>query len=160
MKIHILTIGRLKDGPLRQLAADYADRIAKVGPQAGLKSLQIREFDEARASDSKQRKSREAEVILAAIPPASIIVALDETGKSLSSRDFSGKIAKWRDDGEQDLVFIVGGPDGLDYDLVKSARQTIAFGMSTWPHQLVKVMLLEQIYRAITLLLGHPYHRD
>lgn len=160
MKIHILTIGRLKDGPLRQLAANYADRVTKAGPQAGLKSLQIREFDEARASDSKQRKSREADMIRAAIPPASIIVALDETGKSISSRDFSQKIAKWRDDGEQDLVFIVGGPDGLDHELVKSARQTIAFGMSTWPHQLVRVMLLEQIYRATTLLLGHPYHRD
>lgn len=145
---------------MRQLAADYADRITKAGPQAGLRSLQIREFDEARASNSKQRKSREAEIILAALPAASIIVALDETGKSLSSRNFSSQIGKWRDNGEQDLVFIIGGPDGLDHDLVKSARQTIAFGMSTWPHQLVRVMLLEQIYRATTLLLGHPYHRD
>jgi 23S rRNA (pseudouridine1915-N3)-methyltransferase len=160
VNIHILTIGRLKDGPMRQLANLYADRIVKAGPQAGLKSLAIREFDEARASSAPQRKAREADKLAAAQPPASIVVALDETGKDVSSRQLAGKIATWRDDGETDLVFLVGGPDGLDPDLVRQARLVLAFGKNTWPHQLVRVMLLEQIYRVTTLLLGHPYHRD
>ncbi len=160
MNIHILTIGRLKDGPVRQLAAGYADRIGKAGPQAGLKSLTIREFDEARASSGDQRKSEEGKRLLGVLPPASIAIALDEGGKNISSRQLAGKIATWRDDGENDLVFLVGGPDGLDPDLVRQARLVLAFGKSTWPHQLVRVMLLEQIYRVTTLLLGHPYHRD
>ncbi len=160
MNIHILTIGRLKDGPLRKLAAGYADRIGKAGPQAGLKSLTIREFEEAKASSLSKRKAQEAEKLVAARPPAGIMVALDETGKNLSSRLLASQISTWRDDGENDLVFLIGGPDGLDPSLVRQARLVLAFGKSTWPHQLVRVMLLEQIYRVITLLLGHPYHRD
>ncbi len=160
MNIHILTIGRLKDGPVRQLATLYADRVSKAGPQAGLKSLTIREFDEARASSTPQRKAQEAEKLIAARPPAGILVALDETGKNLPSRHLADKIATWRDAGENDLVFLVGGPDGLDPALVRKARLVLAFGKNTWPHQLVRVMLLEQIYRVTTILLGHPYHRD
>ena len=160
MNIHILAIGRLKDGAMRQIAAGYADRTVKAGPQAGLKSLTIREFDEARGSSPNQRKAIERDKFLAALPAASIVVALDETGKNISSRALSDQIATWRDNGEKDLVFVVGGPDGLDPELVRKSRMILAFGKATWPHQLVRVMLLEQIYRVITLLLGHPYHRD
>lgn len=160
MNIHILTIGRLKDGPMRQLANLYADRVVKAGPQAGLKSITIREFDESKVSSGNQRKSGEGKRLRDALPPASIAIALDEGGKDVSSRQLAGKISTWRDDGENDLVFLVGGPDGLDPALVRQARLVLAFGKNTWPHQLVRVMLLEQIYRVTTLLLGHPYHRD
>lgn len=160
MNLHLIAIGKLKKGGQAELSADYAERIRKSAPQARLKSLRIHEIDEARASSAAERKRREATAVANAIPAGATIIALDETGKSVASRKLAADMSRHRDNGIADLAFVIGGPDGLDPDFVKSAHQTLAFGQSTWPHQLVRVMLLEQIYRAITILTNHPYHRD
>lgn len=95
----------------------------------------------------------------ALLPDKATIIALDERGKNLDSRAFAGQLGRWRDDAVSAAVFLIGGPDGLSPDLRRKAALTIAFGAATWPHQMVRVMLLEQLYRAATILSGHPYHR-
>ena len=94
-----------------------------------------------------------------ALAPGEMMVALDETGKSIGSAAFAEQIGRWRDESVADAVFIIGGADGLSPELRRRARLSVAFGAATWPHQMVRVMLLEQIYRAATILAGHPYHR-
>jgi 23S rRNA (pseudouridine1915-N3)-methyltransferase len=103
---------------------------------------------------------QEATALLAAVPPAAKLVALDEGGKSLDSRAFSDRLLAWRDDGVAEVAFAIGGADGHGRKLVERATLRLAFGAMTWPHQLVRVLLAEQLYRAVTILTGHPYHRD
>lgn len=158
MKIAVLAIGRLKAGPERDLFDRYRDRADKAGRRLGL-TVDCREFAESRAAEPSARKSDEARLLAGAaggIPR----VALDEHGKSLDSRGLADRIAAWRDGGAPGLAFAIGGPDGLDPAFLDQAELRLAFGAMTWPHQLVRVMLMEQIYRAVTILSGHPYHRD
>ncbi|MFP6581164.1 MAG: 23S rRNA (pseudouridine(1915)-N(3))-methyltransferase RlmH [Candidatus Hydrogenedentota bacterium] len=112
------------------------------------------------AKTADLRKKQEAEKLLAAIPTSAAIVALDERGKALSSRDFAKKIDNWGVEGLSTVVFIIGGADGLDESVRKKAHLILGFGTLTWPHKLVRVMLTEQIYRAWSISTGHPYHRD
>ena len=116
-------------------------------------------FPESRARDAATRIAEEAAAISAAIPEKSVLVALDERGKSVDSATFAQQLGRWRDEGIANTIFTIGGADGLSPDLQRKARLRIAFGSATWPHQMVRVMLLEQIYRAATILAGHPYHR-
>ncbi|MEC7396110.1 MAG: 23S rRNA (pseudouridine(1915)-N(3))-methyltransferase RlmH, partial [Pseudomonadota bacterium] len=110
--------------------------------------------------DDKSRRKREAELITAAIPDGATIVALDETGRNLTSREFAKRLSHWRDTGTNELVFIIGGADGLTDEIRNKATLVMAFGKSTWPHLLVRGMLAEQLYRAQQIHAGHPYHRD
>jgi 23S rRNA (pseudouridine1915-N3)-methyltransferase len=89
-----------------------------------------------------------------------VVVALDERGETLDSASFTGALKSWRDAGRPAVVLVIGGPDGLGTEVTERADLTLAFGGATWPHQLVRIMLLEQIYRAVTILAGHPYHRE
>ena len=91
---------------------------------------------------------------------APLVVALDERGKDLTSRQLAQNIETWRDQGQRDLAFLIGGADGLDKSILPSNTQYIAFGRATWPHKFVRIMIFEQIYRAIALMAGAPYHRD
>ena len=159
MQMTIAAIGRMKAGAERELAERYRDRVNKTGRRLGL-SLAVREFPESRAAAAAARKEQEAAALLAALPQGAILVALDETGKNLDSRDFARQIAAWRDDGVAELVFAIGGADGFAPSLLKAATLRLALGTMTWPHQLVRLMLAEQTYRAVTILSGHPYHRD
>jgi len=159
MRITIAAVGRLKAGPERDLTARYLDRIDKAGRAFSL-AVTVREFPESRAGSAPARKDQEAAAILAALPAGAVIVALDEGGKALDSRDFAGRIAAWRDGGTEDLAFVIGGADGLGETVLSAATIRLAFGAMTWPHQLVRLMLAEQLYRAVTILSGHPYHRD
>ncbi len=159
MRITIAAIGRLKAGPERELADRYLDRIGKAGRALGL-SVTVREFPESRAATATTRKEQEAAALLSAAPQGSVLVALDEGGKASDSRTFASQLAKWRDNGAADLTFAIGGADGLGDPVLKDASLRLAFGAMTWPHQLVRLMLAEQIYRAVTILSGHPYHRD
>jgi 23S rRNA (pseudouridine1915-N3)-methyltransferase len=149
----------MKAGPERELAERYVDRVNKAGRPLGL-SLTVREFPESRAGSATQRKDQEAAALLAALPAGAVLVALDETGKNLDSRAFAQQIARWRDGGATDLVFAIGGADGFGPAVLKAATASLAFGAMTWPHQMVRLMLAEQAYRAVTILSGHPYHRD
>ncbi len=160
MKIVIAAIGRLKDGPERLLAARYAERAAKTGRAMALGPLDIRELPESRAARPADRKREEGAALASLIAPGNPVIVLDETGKSLPSADFAARLGRWRDDGAACVHFLIGGADGLDPALVKRADLVLSFGSQTWPHQIVRVLLAEQIYRAATILSGHPYHRE
>jgi len=159
MQMTIAAIGRMKAGPERDLAERYRDRVNKAGRRLGL-ALSVREFPESRASSATARKQQEAAALLAALPAGAVLVALDETGKTLDSRAFAGRLGGWRDDGVTELFFAIGGADGLAPALTEAATLSLSLGAMTWPHQLVRLMLAEQAYRAVTILSGHPYHRD
>jgi len=159
VKLILGAVGRLKAGPERDLAARYLERARAAARPLGFSGPQVRELEESRARRAEDRKAEEAKALAALLPPGARIVALDERGASLSSENFAASMGKARDDGAPALALFIGGPDGLDEDIRKRAHLTLAFGAMTWPHQLVRVMAAEQIYRAITILSGHPYHR-
>lgn len=159
MRLIVVSIGRLKQGPERELAERYRERFDDIGRQLGFRGLEIHEISESRARDAATRIAEEAAAISAAIPEKSVLVALDERGKSIDSAGFAQHLGRWRDEGTATTVFTIGGADGLSPDLQRKAKLRIAFGSATWPHQMVRIMLLEQIYRAATILAGHPYHR-
>jgi 23S rRNA (pseudouridine1915-N3)-methyltransferase len=160
MKILIAAVGKLKDGPERELVARYAERAAQTGRAVALGPVDIREIPESRAKRPEDRKREESAQLALLLAPAAPILALDETGKTFSSVEFAEKLGRWRDDGAPAVQFVIGGADGLDAELVKRAALVIGFGRMTWPHQIVRVLLAEQIYRAATILAGHPYHRE
>jgi 23S rRNA (pseudouridine1915-N3)-methyltransferase len=159
MRLVVVSIGRLKQGPERELAERYRERFDDIGRKLGFRGLEIHEIPESRARDAATRIAEEAAAMTAAIPDKSILVALDERGDNLGSEAFAKHLGRWRDDTVANTVFAIGGADGLSPDLRRRAKLRIAFGSATWPHQMVRVMLLEQIYRAATILAGHPYHR-
>ncbi len=148
----MLAVGRLRRGPLYELQRHYSGRI--VPP------VTITEIEERRPLPPPQLKSREAELILAALPDSARLVALDERGAAWSSRNFADRLAGWRDSGTDTLAFAIGGAEGLSERVLSRADAVVSFGAMTWPHLLVRGMLLEQIYRAQQILAGHPYHRD
>ena len=139
--------------------ARYSERIEALGRAVGLGPIKVREIAESGARRPDDRKIDEALRLAALLPEGAALWVLDEKGASLTSEDFSREIAKLRDDGVSSLSFAVGGADGLDESLRQRAHRTIGFGAMTLPHQLARVLLLEQIYRATTILSGHPYHR-
>ena len=159
MRLVVVSIGRLKQGPERELAERYRERFDDLGRKLGFRGLEIHEILESRARDSATRIAEEAAAISAVIPEKSVLVALDERGRSIDSVGFAQHLGRWRDEGIAATVFTIGGADGLSPELQRKAKLRIAFGSATWPHQMVRVMLLEQIYRAATILAGHPYHR-
>jgi 23S rRNA (pseudouridine1915-N3)-methyltransferase len=160
MRLTIAAVGRLKAGPERQLAERYLDRAVKTGRSLGFRGVSVVEIDESRSGAPERRMLEESIAIANLLPERALVVLLDERGESLSSRRFAEQLGHWRDGGRDDAVFIIGGPDGLAPSLREQASLTLGFGAFTWPHQLVRIMLLEQLYRAITILSGHPYHRD
>ncbi len=159
MRLVVISIGRLKQGPERELAERYRERFGDIGRKLGFRGLEIHEIAESRARDAATRISEEAAAISAAIPDKSVLVALDEHGDNIDSDRFARHLGRWRDEGIANTIFAIGGADGLSPDLRRKAKLCVAFGSATWPHQMVRVMLLEQIYRAATILAGHPYHR-
>jgi len=159
MRLVVAAVGRLKRGPERDLAERYGERAAKTGRAVGIRAVTISETDESRARRTKDRLTEEAASLRAVIATQSAVVALDERGESLASEALAQRIGRWRDEGRPTLVVLIGGPDGLDPGLLAKADLRLAFGRMTWPHQLVRIMILEQLYRAIAILSGHPYHR-
>ena len=159
MRLVVISVGRLKQGPERELAERYRDRFDDIGRKLGFRGLEVQEVPESRARDAATRMAEEGVAISALIPEKSVLVTLDEHGASIDSAGFASHLRRWRDDSVANNVFVIGGADGLSPDLRRKSKLTVAFGAATWPHQLVRVMLLEQIYRAATILAGHPYHR-
>ena len=154
MKLAIAAIGKPGRGPEAVLADDYARRATLSGRPLGLGPLELIDLE-----PKKPGKAPEAGLLLAAAEGAHLI-ACDERGRTYSSRAFADHVAALRDQGERRLVFVIGGADGLDESVRRAARSTLAFGPQTWPHALARAMLAEQIYRAVTILAGSPYHRD
>lgn len=151
MRLTIVAVGRHKTGPLKALQEFYAERIRWP--------LTIREVEERRKLPPAELKAREGELILGALPKDAELIALDGRGKTLSSTDLADRLARWRD-ADASLAFAIGGADGLADAVLDQARLMLSLGAMTWPHLLVRGMLLEQLYRAQQILAGHPYHRE
>jgi 23S rRNA (pseudouridine1915-N3)-methyltransferase len=159
MRLVVAAVGRLKQGPERQLAERYRERIAKAGRAVGLKDSEVIEIAGSRAHDAERRRTEESIALAQICPERGATVLLDERGQDLSSAALCDLIRRWRDQGRAAAVFVIGGPDGVAQNLRDQADLCLAFGTATWPHQLVRIMLLEQLYRVVTMLAGHPYHR-
>ncbi|TCL73031.1 23S rRNA (pseudouridine(1915)-N(3))-methyltransferase RlmH [Rhizobium sp. BK251] len=159
MRIGLFAVGRLKSGPEKDLAARYLDRFSKTAPAVGLEFSRVAEVAESRAGNSETRKRDEAAMLRKAQAENGVLVLLDERGKALDSEAFANLLATYRDQGKRDLMIAIGGADGHDPSLYQEADQTICLGKMTWPHQLVRILVCEQLYRAVTILSGHPYHR-
>ena len=159
MRLLLSAVGRLKNGAERELADRYLDLLQKTGRGIGLTDIEVLEIKDSRAQEVGRRQLEEAIALANVIPDGAITVVLDSRGESLDSAAIAGEIRAWRDSGRDAVVFVIGGPDGLGEEVKRRADFTLSFGAATWPHQLVRIMLLEQLYRAATLLAGHPYHR-
>ena len=159
MKLRIAAIGKLKTGPEKLLAEDFAGRIAAMGKKAAVTEIKISDWAESQKPDAAQRMSEEETQLWSAVPQGAYVIALDERGKSSSSEAFATHLTKLRDRGIADIVFLLGGPDGHSAATRQKAHELLALGPMTWPHRLARIMLLEQIYRTVTIMLNHPYHR-
>jgi len=160
MKITVHAVGRMKAGPEKQLADRYFERFAKSGPPVGLEFSGVIEIAEGRAQTANERRREEGQRLQTQLQQGTAMILLDERGKNFSSEDFAGRIGLLRDGGRKALVIAIGGADGHEQSLRDQAELMLSFGALTWPHQLVRVMLGEQLYRAATILAGHPYHRS
>lgn len=158
MRIAILAVGRMKAGPERELVARYLDRAQASGKPLALTGFDVTELNESRAGSAAARKAEEAKALRSAAA-GGIVVALDERGKSISSEAFAAQLGRWRDDGRPAATFVIGGADGIEPEFARSADLLLSFSPMVWPHQLVRIMLAEQLYRATTILSCHPYHR-
>ncbi len=155
MKVRIAAVGRLRSGAEADLISDYRTRFDRTGRALGLGPLDIREVEAKKGGmDAK------ADLLLKAASDARPIIALDERGKTLTSSDFADLLARWRDDGAPEACFLIGGADGLAPSLRDTADVRLSFGKMVWPHMLARVMLVEQLYRAASILAGSPYHRE
>jgi 23S rRNA (pseudouridine1915-N3)-methyltransferase len=159
MRVIIAAVGRLKQGPERELAAAYRKRAEAIGRNFGLRDFEIVEIRESRAQDTERRRTEESIAIANVIPEGAIVAILDERGENIDSAAFAALLRKWREEDRPAVCFVIGGADGLAQSLRDRAKVKLAFGAATWPHQLVRIMLLEQLYRAGTILASHPYHR-
>ena len=155
MRVHLCAVGRLRAGPERALFQDYADRFDKTGRALALGPLSVIEVEDKK----NLGMVAEGELLSRAIPAGALICTMDERGKQMTSPDFAATLARIRDQGRQDMAFVIGGADGIDPALRARADLSISFGAMVWPHMLVRVMLAEQLYRAAAILAGLPYHR-
>lgn len=160
LRFLVIAIGRLKNGPERDLAARYRERAVALGRGLGITACDLTELPESRARRSADRVAEEAEAILALVPTDAAVIACDERGRSdWPSERIAARLGEWRDAGRPALVLVIGGADGLHDSVRRRADHILAFGAATLPHGLVRVLALEQAYRALTILAGHPYHR-
>jgi len=159
MRIVIAAVGRARGAPEDAIAADYLRRAAGLGRKLGFQNVELIVVETSRANTAQSRMADEAEQLSVKIPKGARIIALDERGRTMTSEAFANQLAKLRDGGS-DIAFVIGGPDGLSAELRNAAHERLALGAQTWPHMLVRAMLAEQIYRAMAILAGHPYHRS
>ena len=159
MKLKVISVGQLKNNPILEIQRDYESRILNLSKSVGIKNLEIKELPISKKSSIKERQKEEAKIISQHIKQNNLNLFLDGKGENINSVDISQIISKSSFDGK-DLVFFIGGPDGFDEKIIKVANKIISFGRVTWPHKLIRIMLLEQLYRGITILNNHPYHRN
>jgi 23S rRNA (pseudouridine1915-N3)-methyltransferase len=155
----ILAIGRMKAGPEKDLCEDYLARARTMGRSCGITALAMRDFSESGFDEVDRRREAEAKTLSASLKPGCYRILLDETGRALKSTDFATLLRREIEGGAGEIAFMIGGPDGHAQSLRQTANLTLSLGPMTWPHRLVRVMLAEQIYRAVTIIVNHPYHR-
>lgn len=153
MRVTLISVGRHKSGPERELVQDYAERFRKTGRGLGFRGFDLVEVDSGGGLDAEGAR------LLTKVPAGSTVLRLDEHGAELASKAFAGRLAKLRDQGVPDLVFLIGGASGYSKAVRDTYPNCLALGPQTWPHRLVKVMLCEQLYRAASILSGSPYHK-
>lgn len=153
MHIHVISVGRLKSGPERDLIDEYLKRAGPVGRSLGVRSMTEIEVASGGGMDA------EGDRLMEKIPAGAHVLRLDEGGKSQRSVVFAENLRKWADQGVPELVFLIGGAEGYSQAVRKAAPNMLALGPQTWPHRLARVMLIEQIYRAVSILAGSPYHK-
>ena len=155
MRVHIVAVGRLRAGSERDLIDDYLTRFDRTGRALALGPANVIEVED------KKNAGMGAEAVLLdkAIPNGALVCIMDERGKVMTSPSFADQLGGWRDQGRQDVAFVIGGADGLDPTFRAKADAALSFGKMVWPHMLVRVMLSEQLYRAASILSGSPYHR-
>jgi 23S rRNA (pseudouridine1915-N3)-methyltransferase len=159
MRLHILAVGHARGTPEGALTEDFAARSRAFGKRLGFSSVAIEEVSVSKLREARARIGEEGERLVARIPQGAHVILLDAKGKGMTSEAFGEMLGAMRDAGARDLVFLIGGPDGLDPGPSVKAGRSLAFGQQVWPHLLVRAMLAEQIYRGMTILAGHPYHR-
>ena len=152
MRLTIAAVGRAGRGPERDLYDHYAKRIRWP--------LTLREVEEKRKLPAPELMRREGELLLAAVSRGAIVVALDRRGRQMDSAAFARQLGRWRDQSVAEIAFLIGGADGHAAALLEKSSLVLSFGALTWPHQLARAMLAEQIYRGQQILAGHPYHRE
>ncbi|MEL6700322.1 MAG: 23S rRNA (pseudouridine(1915)-N(3))-methyltransferase RlmH [Pseudomonadota bacterium] len=155
MRVHICAVGRLRAGPEADLISDYTTRFDRTGRALHLGPLTVTEVEDRKGGGM----AAEADLLGRAIAKGATLCCLDERGTVMTSPDFAAQLARWRDDGAQDVAFVIGGADGIAPDLRARADARLSFGKMVWPHMLARVMLTEQLYRAASILAGSPYHR-
>jgi 23S rRNA (pseudouridine1915-N3)-methyltransferase len=160
MRLILAAVGRLKDGGERELFERYRQRLDASGRSLALGPLKLVEVTEARQSGAHQRKQDEAARLTKAAGDAAVRVVLDERGKMLTSEAFAEWLRARRDSGASSAAFLIGGPDGHGPAILESADLKLSLGPMTLPHGLARVVLVEQLYRAATIIAGHPYHRS
>lgn len=151
MRVTIIGVGRSRNPALEELLGTYRKRCALLSD--------IVEVESRRQADDPARRDDEARLLLEKVPAGATLLVLDERGRQLDSLAFAEQIGKWRDQGVRDLAILIGGADGHGAAVSERADMKLALGTMTWPHMLVRVMIAEQVYRASTILAGHPYHR-
>ena len=159
MEIAILAVGRLKAGPESELCARYLDRAGKSGRALGFRGFDVHELPESRAGRALDRIAQEEEQLIAALPKVGRILCLHADGELLDSEEFAAMLRRDAAAAATRTTFVIGGPDGLGENVRRLADRRLSFGRVTWPHQIARVLLAEQLYRAMTILSGHPYHR-
>lgn len=159
MEIAILAVGRLKSGPESELCARYLDRARRSGRSLGFRGFEVQELAESRAPRPAERIAQEDEALAAALAKDGRRICLDAEGELIDSAAFAAELSRSAAAGPARAVFVIGGPDGLGEKVKAAADRKISFGRVTWPHQIVRILLAEQLYRAMTILSGHPYHR-
>jgi 23S rRNA (pseudouridine1915-N3)-methyltransferase len=160
MRVVVAAVGRLKQGAERELAAAYRKRAEALGRSLGFRQIEVVEIRESRARDAERRRVEESIAIANVLPDGAVLILFDQAGENIDSRGLAALLQKCREENRSAACFVIGGADGITQSLRGRAWRALAFGAATWPHQLVRIMLLEQLYRAGTILAGHPYHRD
>jgi 23S rRNA (pseudouridine1915-N3)-methyltransferase len=151
LKIDIIVVGKVKKGPWHELIDDY---IARTKWPVHLIEV------ESKFTDSKAQQSHEQRLILEKLDENSFVIVMDERGDGLRSLDFAQTLQKIQSTGSDKITFLIGGAEGFTDEIRQKANMMMSFGQQTWPHVMVRVMLLEQIYRAQQIIVGHPYHRE
>ena len=159
MRLAIIAVGQSRGTPEGALTDDFANRCRAMGKRVGFSTVTIDEVQVSKLREVRSRLAEEGERLASRIPEGAHVILLDAKGKGMTSEAFAEMLGAMRDAGARDLAFIIGGPDGLQLPAHVKAGRSLAFGQQIWPHLLVRAMLAEQVYRAITILANHPYHR-
>ncbi|EQB85799.1 23S rRNA (pseudouridine1915-N3)-methyltransferase [Clostridium punense] len=159
MNITVISVGKLKEKYLKEAIDEYAKRLQRYCKISIIELQDEKTPDNASEKEELQIKNKEGEAILKSIKDNSFVIALDLKGKMLTSEEFSAYIQDLGVSGKSDLVFVIGGSLGLSQEVLNRANYKLCFSKMTFPHQLFRVMLLEQIYRGFRIMKGEPYHK-